>query len=166
MKNKILTSIGFLSIVTLSAMPAYAKNNLDTVNPWTQCGIGAMIFKTHPVGAVISNIIWDYGTTAVTSAISSKGSCEGAKVEAALIINETYPTIADETAKGQGQNLSAVVNLLGCNTANEALVINGIRTDFAILVSAKDYETQAQVTKAQNYYNIVVNNVNTQCSAS
>ncbi|MBI3771765.1 MAG: hypothetical protein HY272_03590 [Gammaproteobacteria bacterium] len=40
-------------------------------NPWLDCGIGAMIFTETKWAAVTSNVIWDLGTTAVTSGAST-----------------------------------------------------------------------------------------------
>jgi hypothetical protein len=162
MKNKLIASMSFVAVLSL---PTFAANGMEDMNPWAECGIGAMIFK-NDVGAVISNIIWDLGTTAVTSALSSKDACSGKEAKTALLIHETYPALADETAKGQGQHLSAVVQLLGCDTNSASAIISSIRVDFATAVSAKDYDSQAHLIKAQNYYNLVRKSVASQCSAS
>ena len=42
----------------------------DDINPWKHCGIGAMIFDDNGAAAAISNIIWDLGTTALSTKIS------------------------------------------------------------------------------------------------
>ncbi|MCC5879985.1 MAG: DUF3015 domain-containing protein, partial [Idiomarina sp.] len=44
---------------------------VDDINPWQHCGIGAMIFDDNTTAAAVSNVIWDSGTTAFTSATAS-----------------------------------------------------------------------------------------------
>ena len=56
---------------------AMADDHMEKVNPWKQCGIGAMIFDDNGTAAAISNIIWDLGTTALSTKISSEESCNG-----------------------------------------------------------------------------------------
>ena len=69
-----------LMTATLSGQ-AMAQEN---INPWKHCGIGAIIFDDNGTAAAISNIIWDLGTTAVSSKVSSADSCEGKLVTAAV----------------------------------------------------------------------------------
>lgn len=62
---KIINGEKYMKKIILSALTAAAilgSNSAfadDKLNPWRDCGIGAMIFPTVPAGAVISNIIWD-----------------------------------------------------------------------------------------------------------
>ena len=44
-------------------------------NPFSDCGIGAALFPDTSWAAVTSNITWDIGTTALTSATMSPGTC-------------------------------------------------------------------------------------------
>ncbi|WP_235956226.1 hypothetical protein [Grimontia sedimenti] len=49
-----------------------------------------MIFNDIPAAAGISNVIWDLGTTAVSSNISSQETCEGSRVKAAMFIQDNF----------------------------------------------------------------------------
>lgn len=114
--TKLLTalSVGAAAVFTISA--AQAQTMRDEPNPWLDCGIGAMIFPDDnlEVGAGISNIIWDLGTTAVTSAQSSPDTCNGtSNVRMAVFIERTYPTLEAEIAKGRGENLDALAEMVG-----------------------------------------------------
>ena len=85
------------------AAPAQAQN----INPWQQCGIGAMIFPDNGAAAAVSNIIWDLGTTAVSTKISSQESCAGANVKTAMFIQQTFPVLEQEIAQGEGEYVAA-----------------------------------------------------------
>ena len=129
------------------------------LNPWTECGIGAMVFSSTPWAAAISNVIWDFGTTAVTSAGTSKHTCEGRHVAAAYFINETYANLEEETIKGDGQHVSAVLNIMGCNSAAHEGIIGSVRSELGNSMSAASYNEKSTQEKAQDYYNILQNQV-------
>src|SRR5688572_5993856 len=48
--------------------PAASKAPGAGPNPFSDCGIGAALFPKTGWAAVTSNVIWDIGTTALTSA--------------------------------------------------------------------------------------------------
>lgn len=158
---KMIPKISALVALLLGAFSATAvaeggaAPSQDELNPWTRCGIGAMIFPTTPVGAVISNVIWDLGTTAVTSAASSKNTCEGKDVQAALFIQETYANLEEATARGEGAHLTAMLDIFGCETGSHQGIISAVRSDFAEVVSQPGYAEQAAQEKAATYYSLV-----------
>lgn len=133
-------SVLALSAVTISEVHAEQK-----VNPWMQCGIGAMIFKENETAAAISNIIWDLGTTAVSSNVSSQNTCEGIKVAAAEFINSTITNIEEETVVGEGEHLTAMLNLMGCEAAAHSAIIQDVRADLDVSITDK-------ASKAETYY--------------
>ncbi len=150
MKKSLLTAM----FATVLAMPVFAEDK--PLNPWQHCGIGAMVFPENGAAAAISNILWDLGTTAVSSNISSQESCEGSpKVAAAKFITETYASLEDETAKGQGQHLSAMLDILGCSDSVRTDVISDVQASFADMLSDNSYELKNQQQKAESYYNVV-----------
>lgn len=141
----------------------------EKLNPWTDCGLGAMIFDETKWAAVISNIIWDYGLTATTSAVSSRHTCEGKHVATAMFINETYDNVAAETAAGDGSHIAAMLNIRGCNSAAQQDILASIRTNFASNVSSAGYADKSTTEKAQDYYfmleNIIAEQYANQCEA-
>lgn len=132
-----LSLVAAASAVVLSLAAAPAAQAQQKVNPWKQCGIGAMIFEDNGVAAAISNIIWDLGTTAVSSNISSQDSCEGVKVAAAQFINDSIVNIEEETVVGNGKHLTAMLNMMGCEASAHPAIINAVRADLDVAAGNK-----------------------------
>ena len=129
-----------------------------------------MIFPDNETAAAISNIIWDLGTTAVTSASSSPDTCEGERVSTARFINETYPELVAETATGRGEHLTTVATLMGCAESSHSALIQRVRTDVAGSMVEPGYADLSQTEKAEQYFHAVDGAVQTefadQCSAA
>lgn len=175
MKKKILTiaccatllSISSLALITPAVCFAEedVTNGVTVVkdktpgsgpNPFSDCGIGAALFPTIKPLAVISNVIWDIGTTAVTSATASPETCNGKTVTAAVFILKSYDNLAEETARGKGEHLVALLNIMEVNEADRAEVVTNIRTQMASTVVSDTYLTADKVEKANIYYSIVI----------
>ena len=135
--------------------PSLAQENTDNINPWLHCGIGALIFQNNGTLAAISNIIWDLGTTAVTSKLSSPESCSGNRTGTALFIQQTYPQLAVETAVGNGQHLVAVAELLGCEQSVHASFIRQVRVSMTSDVAQSGYAALSHTEKAEKFFHIV-----------
>jgi hypothetical protein len=178
MKKTVLASI-FLACSALAqaqdtpssapdAKPAAATDDRrpgSGPNPFTDCGIGAALFPTVHWAAVTSNVIWDIGTTALTSATASPQTCSGKRVAAAIFINDTYEKLAEETARGQGEHLNAVLNILGCDGARHAVAIEAARGAMGEAVATPGYATQRRLDKAADFYGIVESAVSSRCAA-
>ncbi len=132
-------------------------------NPFANCGIGAALFK-NDTGAIISNVIWDLGSTALTSGVSSPGTCEGAEAKTAQFIYDSYNDIAEQTSKGKGDHVTAMLNLAGCSSDAHAEVLGIIREDFAKDVSQQGYSEQTILQKSESYYNSVSDSAKGICS--
>jgi hypothetical protein len=154
----VLKKVALLSTLVL-AFPLTAAAEGE-MNPWRDCGIGGAIFDETPVGAVISNIIWDLGTTAVTSQASSPDTCEGKTYKTALFIQQSYANLEEETVKGSGKHLDAMLTMLGCENAAHPEIVNAIRADFSEMVSRDGYSAESVPSKAEAYYNNVYQKVN------
>lgn len=124
----------------------------DSLNLFAQCGIGGMLFPTAPTAAIISNIIWDLGTTATTTAASSPDACAGEDIAMAEFVSETYAELTEETVRGAGDHLSAAINMAGCANQQQA-TISTLRASFAEQLSNQGYSEQNHQEKAQNYFN-------------
>lgn len=140
-------------LVAAVSSPAMAKE----INPWKDCGIGAMLFpdKEDEVIALITNVTWDWGTTAVSSKISSPGSCEGADMTAALFINNTYTNLVEETAAGQGSHMASVLSIYGVDANAHTAVSSKIRSEFASSVNAEGFAQKSHADQAYAYYQAV-----------
>ncbi len=118
---KKITICALLASTILSAN-AMAEEKTK-INPWKDCGIGAMIFEDNGVAAAISNIIWDLGTTAVSSKVSSEDSCEGVEVQAAQFIQDNYDQVIEETSQGAGSHLTAMLDMLEVEESQQPQVL-------------------------------------------
>lgn len=142
----------FVKTLTLTAFAASMAMaaTAEEPNPWTDCGIGAAIFPGDNVeiAAGISNIIWDLGTTAVTSAMSSPETCAGLDdVETAMFIERTYATLESELATGEGENLVALAELVGAEDTDTFVV--ALRQEFASSVAAGEARAETLYYAAQ-----------------
>ncbi len=149
---KLITSIALSGMLILQIPSAFAETN-----PWQDCGIGAMVFD-NDTGAAISNIIWDLGTTAVSSNISSQDNCNGKKAQTAIFIKRTYNNIIEETAIGEGEHITAMFDLFKLDTNKREQAIEAIRTDMTALLASSNYIELSQSDKAEKYFNSLINN--------
>ena len=135
-------------------------------NPFVDCGIGASLFPDTHWAAVTSNIIWDAGTTALISATASPETCQGSAVVAAKFINETYPTVIEETANGQGEHLSAMLEIFGCSVDSQEGIIQAVRSEMSEKVSSEAYGSMDQLQKSADYYGVVNTTIKTDFAGS
>jgi len=130
-------------------------------NPYSDCGIGAALFPNTVWAAVSSNIIWDVGTTAVTSATMSPETCQGAEAEAARFINDTYDSVVEETAKGEGEHLTALLEIYGCDSSVHSDIVGAIRPEVGAAVIDESYSSMTHLQKAEQYFRVVNTQVRT-----
>ena len=166
MKSKALAAITLLALCGATT-PSMAQNKAQGSgpNPFVDCGIGAALFPETHWAAVTSNVIWDIGTTAVTSATMSPETCSGKNMKAALFINDTYETLAEETAKGSGEHLSALMGIMECDSSRQAAAIQGTRANMARQVSTEGFESLSHTEKAAGFYEAMDSAVSLSCSA-
>lgn len=124
------------------------------IHPYKHCGIGAMLFPKIPVGAILSNIIWDLGTTAISSKISSEDICEGeVESQVAQFIFNSYAELEEDTVSGEGEYLTTALNIYGCETSTHGLIADDLKTNFVLSLKAEDYAAKTKLDKAESYYN-------------
>lgn len=159
MNTKTIIAGGFAASLSLMAHGALANDTKPAgsgPNPFSDCGIGAALFPEHNVAATVSNIIWDLGTTAVTSATASPETCNGVNARAAAFIMESYDNLVEETAQGNGQNLEALMNIMEVAEVERSSVVTGLRTAMAETIADSDYLQLSEQQKAEIYYNGVL----------
>ena len=123
-------------------------------NPWQECGIGAIIFPDNGTAAAISNIIWDLGTTAVTSASSSPGSCEGEGFNTAVFIKKNYDQVETELAQGAGDFAAALPEVMACSEEVRPAVLTSIRGDLALAMAGDEFGAMDANARAEQLFNI------------
>ncbi|MFM9890716.1 MAG: DUF3015 family protein [Rickettsiales bacterium] len=122
-------------------------------SPYTECGIGAALFPDTSWAAVTSNVIWDLGSTALSSALSSPEMCSPKKVKTAKLILETLPQLEKDVAMGQGKYLTAMMETAGCAPSVQGKVATKLRASYASTVSTPEYATQSRTDRAAAFYN-------------
>ena len=147
MKLKKATSlILFLPILLLFASPAKAAN------PYHNCGIGAAIFPTNEIAATISNVIWDLGTTALSSATISPETCTNNQAVASRFILETLPHLESDLSTGEGEYMNSLASMLQCGS-NSDTVATHLADRYLAFVASPDYLTSSRIQKASVMYN-------------
>ncbi len=122
---------------------------------YKECGLGAMIFTDTPVAAAFSNIIWDLGTTASSSDMSSPENCKGKATTAAAFITNSYANITEQTIQGEGAHLTAMLDLLGCDEAQRPALVSALRNDLSQEMASGDYRQMSAYDKAGSLHELV-----------
>ena len=162
MIKKTLAIISFLLII----LPSIASADKLV---WRDCGIGGMIFSDISWAAIISNIIWDLGTTATSSNVSSPDTCMGKSAKAAALIHGTYANMIDETVVGEGKHLVSLLNVMECSESAHPEIIKSMREGMPSILEQRDYMEQPALIKSENYYNLmnqtIQNGFSNQCNS-
>ncbi|MEY4766218.1 MAG: hypothetical protein RI907_2891 [Pseudomonadota bacterium] len=145
-----------LSLFVVGAMSAgvshAAGSTRDFGQIYTECGLGALIFPTNEILAVVTNVTWDLGTTAVTSNLSSPDTCKGGKKKTAAFIYQSYAQLEQDLARGEGQHLNNLLTLASCPAEAQATVAAGLRDDLAADVARPAYGTATRYDQAKAMY--------------
>ena len=151
------------AICIMFSSSAYSREFADI---YTDCGLGAMIAPNNEAVAAVTNVTWDLGTTAITSDASSEDTCKGGNAKAAAFIYKSYASLENELAKGNGQHLSALYNIMGCSNASHGQLTASLRGDFAQVVAEPAYENGTRFQKSQSLYNVVSSSISKDSSSS
>lgn len=169
---KSLKSIKFALIFVaaasmLSTSPAHSREFGDI---YRECGIGGMIFKSdtesNRILAIVSNVIWDWGTTAILSDASSEENCQGGSVAAAAFAMQSYPAIERDLSKGEGEYLQTMLNLMGCEAGVQVSLTNDLRMDMATAMTVNGFQSTDRYGKASTLFNTVDARIQNSYSAS
>lgn len=157
-KTKIILSL----VVALTLGTNVQASDKSFGEIYTDCGIGGLLTAPIPEGgaqkflAVVSNIVWDLGTTAISSNISSVGTCaSGKKEKVAAFINTSYEELEKDLAKGEGVYLDTLVSMVKPENVDNISYKAKLRKDFSMIVASADYEKMNQYQKTESLYNIV-----------
>lgn len=135
------------------------------INPWKQCGIGGLIFDEDPILAAVSNIIWDLGTTAISSKITTPDVCNESKVDTAKLIGNSLPELEKNLAGESGDYISALVQTTGCEEHSVVFKSN-LKSEYTKTLNNSGYASMSSEEKALNMYQAVKTASETaQCSA-
>lgn len=97
-----------------------------------------------------------FGLYAYSSATSSADSfCAEKITTTASFINDSYPALVEDTARGSGQHLIAVLELAGCTVEDQQIAIPLVREDMAKAISAPGYEDSQYIDKVYSMFQSV-----------
>ena len=130
---------------------------------YTDCGIGGLIGSAigskedtiANVAAVVTNITFDLGTTAISSNTTSPDTCARGKEKTAAFIYESYESLETDLASGHGVYLDGLVTLSGFEGETRERFVAAVRSGFARLVAAPEYPEQDRFNKSEALYNLV-----------
>ena len=148
-------------VVMLALPPAGTAREFGEI--YTDCGIGGLIGAAigsdedtiANVAAVVTNITFDLGTTAISSNITSPGTCARGKEAMAAFIFESYDSLEVDLASGHGAYLDGLASLAGHDGEARGRFVAALRSGFARLVAAPDYPLQDRFTRSEALYNLV-----------
>lgn len=162
--KKNMLKLSMVAVAAAVSIPVFAGETGSGPNPFSDCGIGAALFKDTEWAAVTSNVIWDLGSTAVTSGTMSPQTCSKQNVKAALFIRDTYTQIAEDAARGNGEHLSAALEIFECGAGKQGAV-NAVRSDMGKAVAAPGFNDQQHLEKAGQLFNIIDSAARLHCAA-
>lgn len=140
-------------LVAVMAIVGLGSTSAKAANPYSDCGIGAAIFSKNSAAAAISNVIWDLGSTAVTSATLSPETCSGEKVDTAKFILESIDNLESDVALGKGEHVDALASLMQCDGGTNLADMTS--TNYSSFVSSEEYQSASNVTKASAFYDVL-----------
>ena len=149
--------MALILLVAISFSPVVEARDFGTI--YRECGLGAMIAGDIPWLAIVINITWDLGTTAISSDASSPDSCKGGSAKAAAFIHDAYDSIEKDLARGNGEYLDTLMALSGCEKNVYQPLAMSIRKDFGVSVGESNYSNQTRFEKSENLYNIFYKHV-------
>ncbi|MDM8568200.1 DUF3015 family protein [Thiotrichales bacterium HSG1] len=140
-------------VVSLLVYSQFSMAAREFADIYVDCGLGAMIAPTNDIVAVVTNVTFDLGTTAIISNASSPETCKGGKARIAAFINESYETLEKELANGTGTYLDSLMVLAG----HESQQVASLRSGFAKIVANPNYINKSHFEKSNALYDLVVN---------
>ena len=141
-----------LALATLAAT-AGAQDAGSGPNPYRDCGIGAALFPNTNWAAVTSNVIWDIGTTAVTSATVSPETCQDPKrVAMADFIKGSYASLEADLIRGDGQWVEGLTSVSGCSNEQATEFVSNVRTGLRDAYRADGFARKTNFEKGATVY--------------
>ena len=153
--KRLLTSFFLVGVAMLAVPNVHAGQTKDFQGIYEECGIGGLLFPRWPIGASVSNVIWDWGTTASTSGLTTPDACKGGQAKLAMYIYKSYDSIEKNLAKGDGKYLDMLALLANKSSDQKSTFIQTVRAKFRDVVAKEGYSSLDRLAKAKIVYSIV-----------
>lgn len=145
----------YLGAVTLCVGLALAPQGeaREFADIYTECGLGAMIAPNNAAVAAVTNVTWDLGTTAISSDVTSEETCQGGKEKSASLIYNGYASLEKDLAAGEGEYLTALLEIAGYEPSERDEAGRALRVRFAALAIEPGYGERSRFENAERLYN-------------
>ena len=158
MKAKIIAVCAALVWSLSLTNTAVAQESRDYKTALEECFWGLILTNEDQRGLslglnVVSGALGSYAYTSATA--SADTFCAEKTASTAAFINESYPALIEDTARGTGEHLIAVLELAGCDANGQAAAIPMVRTDIAKSISAPGYGESEYINKVFAFYQSV-----------
>lgn len=150
MKRYLGIAMGVAMALAMSANAQETKRPFADI--YTECGLGAVIAPDNAVVAAVTNVTFDLGTTAISSNATTPEACHGGQASAAAFIFEAYPSIEQDLARGEGEHLSALLKIAGCQAGVDVDVAASLRHDLAELAGSENYSERSAFERAEDLF--------------
>lgn len=152
-KIKFITAASTLAIALfMNSIGTASAQNRDFKTALEECFWGLILTNEDQRGLSLGlNVVSGaLGTYAYTSATMSPDTfCAEKTVRTAKFVNETYPKLAEDIARGKGNFLRTAMQLTGCDSiASQNTVLADIRNGLANDLSHIGYSSMQNTEKA------------------
>jgi hypothetical protein len=156
-KTKIISICAAL-VCVLSLNGNVAAQERDFKTALEECFWGLILTSEDQRGLalglnVVSGALGSYAYTSATA--SADTFCAEKTASTAAFINEAYPSLIEDAARGTGEHLVAVLELAGCDAQGQAAAMPLVRTDMAEALSAPGYDSSEYLNKVVTLYESV-----------
>ena len=162
--KKMLLATSLASLVAFSSASQAESGNRNFGEIYTDCGLGALIAQgledqsTADIVAIVTNVTWDLGTTAISSNWTTAENCARGSAKTAAFILKSYGQLEKELALGNGRYLDALTDIAQIAPEDKQTFAQAIRAEFAKQTASSAYELLSRKEKAELLYNIVTSN--------
>jgi hypothetical protein len=151
---RLFSTLSAAALAAVLLAPAQAAEKRDFAQIYIDCGLGALIAPRHDVVAVITNVTWDLGTTAISSELSSPESCKGGQQKVASFLIQNQSAVETALASGEGAHLDALVALGQCG-GDVIAAKTGLRQGFVEVVASAEFQTADSIGRSQAVHQLV-----------
>ena len=157
--KRFLKGVLLTGVLLVTAQAVYAAETKDMQGIYEECGIGGLLFPRWPIGASVSNFTWDFGSTASTSGLTTPDACKGGQAKLAAYIYQSYDSIEQDLAKGDGKYLDMLTLLSETTSEDKEVFIQAVRAKFREAVEKDGYSSLTRLEKAKMVFAIVQESV-------
>ena len=157
---------GLTMVLSLTTVSVAQAKDRDYKTAMEECFWGLILTNEDQRGLslglnVVSGLLGLYAYSSAT--LSADTFCAEKTASTAAFVKDAYPNLVEDAVRGEGQYLSAVLELAGCDAVGQELTVSSLRSDLAVTLSAEDYSGKAYNDKAFDMYKSLMTHTETHC---